>query len=98
MNGTLSTQAYLLSNALQKMQPVRTSHHNEGIIPEFTVGITWMPAEYYNKNDFVIEDANGQQYEYADYAVPLPDAEVSPANRLGQFPSINEFQPKSENP
>ena len=33
MNGTLSTQAYLLSNALQKMQPVRASHHNEGIIP-----------------------------------------------------------------
>ena len=51
------------------MQPVRASHHNEGIIPEFTVGITWMPAEYYNKNYFVIEDANGQQYEYADYVV-----------------------------
>jgi hypothetical protein len=98
MNGTLSTQAYLLSNALQKMQPVRASHHNEGIIPEFTVGITWMPAEYYNKNDFVIEDANGQQYEYADYAVLYPMLKFHRQTGWGNFLSINEFQPKSENP
>lgn len=98
MNGTLSTQAYLLSNALQKMQPVRASHHNEGIIPEFTVGITWMPAEYYNKNDFVIEDANGQQYEYADYAVLYPILKFHRQTGWGNFLSINEFQPKSENP
>ena len=98
MNGTLSTQAYLLSNALQKMQPVRASHHNEGIIPEFTVGITWMPAEYYNRNDFVIEDANGQQYEYADYAVLYPMLKFHRQTGWGNFLSINEFQPKSENP
>ena len=98
MNGTLSTQAYLLSNALQKMQPVRASHHNEGIIPEFTVGITWMPAEYYNRNDFVIEDANGQQYEYADYAVLYPILKFHRQTGWGNFLSINEFQPKSENP
>ena len=80
------------------MHPVRASHHNEGIIPEFTVGITWMPAEYYNRNDFVIEDANGQQYEYADYAVLYPMLKFHRQTGWGNFLSINEFQPKSENP
>ena len=97
MNGTLSTQAYLLSNALQKMQPVRASHHNEGIIPEFTVGITWMPAEYYNKNDFVIEDANGQQYEYADYAVLYPMLKFY-RKQAGAISVSTSSNLKSENP
>ena len=57
-----------------------------------------MPAEYYNRNDFVIEDANGQQYEYADYAVLYPILKFHRQTGWGNFLSINEFQPKSENP
>ena len=50
-----------------------------------------MPAEYYNRNDFVIEDANGQQYDYADYAVLYPMLKFHRQTGWGNFLSINEF-------
>lgn len=92
-NGKLSTQAYLLSNALQKMLPVRASYHNEGTIPEFSVGIIWLPADTYNTDGYTITDEDGQIHEYAGYGTLYPMLKFHRQTGWGRFLSKNEFVP-----
>lgn len=90
LNGTLSAQAYKLSSALKEMQPVRSGYHKDGTLPEFSVGVTWLPAQYYNNERFQLAGADGQVYDYLDYALLYPMLKFHQSTGWGNFLHINK--------